>query len=67
MPQLNDTDNSDKPQRSKEELKNALVVAEKNLSQLKSTKRSIVKQYNDDISDAQSEIDGIMEQLDGMD
>ena len=64
---MSDTEKADPPQRSKEELKNALVVAEKNLAQLKSTKRSIVKQYNDDIADAQSEIDGIMEQLDGMD
>lgn len=64
---MSDTNEKDPPQRSKEELKNALVVAEKNLANLKSAKRSIVKQYNDDIADAQSEIDGIMEQLDGMD
>lgn len=51
------------PQRSKEQLKEDLVVAERTLQSLKNAKKQIVKQYQDDIKDCEAQIEGIMEQL----
>ena len=53
----------EKPQRTQEQLKDDLVVAQRRLDQLVATKREMLRQYNEDIRDAQEEIVGIMQQL----
>jgi len=52
-----------KPQRTNEELKESLVVCTARRAQLKMAKKSMDKQYNEDIADTEEEIAGIMEQL----
>ena len=58
-----DIEDVEKPQRSQEQLKDDLVVAQRRLDQLVSAKKAIVRQYNEDIQNAQEEIVGIMQQL----
>lgn len=53
----------EKPQRTQEQLKDDLVIAQRRLDQLVATKREMLRQYNEDIRDAQEEIVGIMQQL----
>ncbi len=53
----------EKPQRTQEQLKDDLVIAQRRLDQLLATKREMLRQYNEDIRDAQEEIVGIMQQL----
>lgn len=60
MPEENEID---KPQRTQEQLKDDLVIAQRRLDQLVATKREMLRQYNEDIRDAQEEIVGIMQQL----
>lgn len=56
-------DTEEKPQRTQAQLKDDLVVAQRNLDQLLAAKRQILRQYNEDIRNAQEEIVGIMQQL----
>ena len=54
---------NEKPQRSPEELKQALVDCERRLAEVKRTKKSVVKDYADQIKEIETEIAGILEQL----
>lgn len=52
-----------KPQRSPEELRERLETLERRIQELRSLKKAKNKEYNDEISDVQAEIDGVLEQL----
>lgn len=56
-------DLTEKPQRTPDELKNDLVVAQRRLQQLVAEKKNVLAQYNADIADAKEEIAGILRQL----
>ena len=58
-----DLDESETPQRSKEQLKQDLIDAERRLQDLKKACKLITKQYRDDIKDCEADIQAIMEQL----
>ena len=58
-----DDDTLNAPQRSPEELREALVNCERRLAEVKRTKKSVTKDYADQIKDIDTEIAGILEQL----
>lgn len=59
----NDAILGDKPQRSPEELRQALVENERRLQNLKAARKQMAKQYREDINDVELEIMAIVQQL----
>lgn len=56
-------ENIDKPQRTQEELRSALVINGKRLHELKQARKALLKHYRDDIHDVDVEIASILQQL----
>lgn len=53
----------DRPQRSHEELKDAVIEINNRIALLKQTKKSIVSDYNTQIKDQELELEALLAQL----